>query len=131
MDTLELELDRVREHSTPAALKAIDRATDTNIFYYSRLPKPLIEDRIMELNEEWDTERVLQLVSGTSILAGLTLGFLGKKRYFFLSAVAAAFTIQHARQGYCAPLSIIRKFGVRTKNEIDREKNALMQILNS
>ena len=35
------------------------------------------------------------------------------------------FLFQHATQGWCPPVPLFRKLGVRTRSEIDREKYAL------
>ncbi|MFD1862997.1 hypothetical protein [Planococcus chinensis] len=37
--------------------------------------------------------------------------------------------IQHAIQGWCPPLSVIRRMSVRTMKEIDQEKEALQELL--
>jgi hypothetical protein len=42
--------------------------------------------------------------------------------------VVLPFLFQHAVQGWCPPLPVLRRLGVRTREEIDREKYAL-QVL--
>jgi len=36
-----------------------------------------------------------------------------------------AFLLQHAIQGWCPPIPILRRFGFRTADEINRERYAL------
>jgi len=36
------------------------------------------------------------------------------------------FLLQHGMQGWCPPLPILRRLGVRTRGEIDREKYELL-----
>jgi hypothetical protein len=39
----------------------------------------------------------------------------------------APFLLQHGLQGWCPPLPVLRRLGVRTQREIDAEKYALMR----
>ncbi|MHC1722981.1 MAG: DUF2892 domain-containing protein [Aminipila sp.] len=45
--------------------------------------------------------------------------------YFLLTGTVGLFLFQHALQGWCPPLSILRKLGIRTSEEIQNEKMAL------
>jgi hypothetical protein len=47
------------------------------------------------------------------------------RKWLALPAVVAGFFFQHALQGWCPPLPIIRALGVRTRTEIDKERYAL------
>ena len=38
------------------------------------------------------------------------------------------FLLQHALQGWCPPLPLLRRLGVRTQAEIERERYALKAI---
>jgi hypothetical protein len=38
------------------------------------------------------------------------------------------FLAQHALQGWCPPIPVIRRLGVRTRAEIERERNALKAL---
>ena len=63
------------------------------------------------------------------ILLSSILGFNKKEaNYFILSGIVGFFLLMHALQGWCPPLPIIRKMGVRTAEEIYAEKSALKQI---
>ncbi|MEY7848852.1 hypothetical protein AB7C87_06560 [Natrarchaeobius sp. A-rgal3] len=48
-----------------------------------------------------------------------------------MSAVIAAFLRQHALQGWCPPIPVLRRRGVRTRREIDTERRALEEIQRS
>lgn len=37
--------------------------------------------------------------------------------------------LQHGLQGWCPPLPVLRRLGVRTRGEIDREKYALANVM--
>jgi hypothetical protein len=50
------------------------------------------------------------------------------RRFFVLPAVVAGFLLQHAVQGWCPPLPLFRRSGVRTAAEIGNERYALKAI---
>jgi hypothetical protein len=84
-----------------------------------------ITERIKNLSQEWDTERVLEVNASLLILLSSYLGIKTSRFWFLLTGTAAAFMLQHALQGWCPPLPFIRKWGVRTADEIGVEKIAL------
>ena len=84
-----------------------------------------IETRLRELEREWDTKRVLEVFASSFTLTGLTLGLTVSRRWLALPGAVAAFLLQHALQGWCPPLPLIRAMGVRTAQEIDDERTAL------
>ena len=45
-----------------------------------------------------------------------------------LPALVTAFLFQHAIQGWCPPLPILRRMGYRTMREIDIERTALKAL---
>jgi hypothetical protein len=42
-----------------------------------------------------------------------------------LPVVVLGFLLQHAVQGWCPPIALFRRIGIRTRREIDAEKHAL------
>ena len=87
-----------------------------------------ISRRLEELDAEWDIERTLEANAATASLIGLTLGATVDKRWFIFPGIVATFLLQHALQGWCPPLPIFRRLGVRTQSEIDYERYALKAI---
>ena len=87
-----------------------------------------IENRLAELEREWDVERTLEANAASASLAGLILGATSDQRWFVLPAVVAGFLLQHAVQGWCPPLPILRRLGIRTSYEIDYERYALKAL---
>lgn len=126
--TTQLRTDRVRQNTSQRVNQKIDQQTNDNIRKYSSEGPTMIESRINQLNKEWDIERALELATATNTLLGLTLGLTVNKRWFILTAVTAAFLIQHTIQGWCPPIPILRRFGIRTKEEIDYERDALQRV---
>jgi hypothetical protein len=45
-----------------------------------------------------------------------------------LPVVVAGFLLQHALQGWCPPLPVLRRLGVRTADEINQERYALKAL---
>jgi hypothetical protein len=84
-----------------------------------------ISDRLLTLDAEWDIERYIETVAPSITLAGMTLGLTTNRKWFVLPFVVQGFLLQHAVQGWCPPLPILRRLGIRTANEIDEERNAL------
>lgn len=121
--------DRVRKSTDPLVNKCIDDTTNRRIDAYSRRPIRDIKKRITVLEKEWDVERVLEVNASTLALTGLVLGATVNKKWFAVPAVVLPFLLQHGLQGWCPPLPVLRRLGVRTRDEIDREKYALKQIL--
>jgi hypothetical protein len=81
--------------------------------------------RLAALDREWDIERTLEANAATVSLLGLTLGATVDRRWFLLPAVVAGFLLQHALQGWCPPVPVLRRLGFRTQTEIDYERYAL------
>jgi hypothetical protein len=92
---------------------------------YENADRTAISARIHELEQEWDIERVLEANAASIALIGLTLGATANRRWFVLPAVVAGFLLQHALQGWCPPLPVFRRLGVRTAREIHEEIVAL------
>ena len=127
--TIQLNNDRVRRNTADKLNQKIDQQTDTNVRKFAAQGTGAMEMRLRQLDKEWDIERSLQLASGLNVLIGLTLGLTVNKKWFLLSAISSAFLVQHTLQGWCPPLPIMRYFGIRTKEEIDHEREALEEKL--
>jgi len=60
--------------------------------------------------------------------AGIVLGAKGSRSWLLLSAAVTAFLFQHAVQGWCPPVPLLRRLGFRTAQEIERERQALKAV---
>ncbi|CAN5323809.1 hypothetical protein BH23VER1_BH23VER1_13700 [soil metagenome] len=56
---------------------------------------------------------------------GCLLAATVDRRWIVLPMAVTAFLLQHAVQGWCPPLPLIRRLGVRTQREIEEERMAL------
>lgn len=84
-----------------------------------------VEARLNALDREWDIERTLEANAATVSLIGLVLAITVDRRWLALPVAVAAFLLQHAVQGWCPPLPVLRRLGVRTAAEIEEERCAL------
>jgi hypothetical protein len=123
------DMERVRAN-TPAEINwRIDRQIEDSVRRYANEPKDVIFRRIWELEREWDIERVLQLMASSFSLTGIFLSGIRDKRWIVLPAVVLSFLFLHAVQGWCPPVPVLRRLGVRTREEIDRERYALKVLV--
>lgn len=121
---------KVNENTPDYINQQIERETEASVNYYKRQGENEIRQRIEELEHEWDTERVLEVNMASIALASSLLALGSNKKWAYLSGAVSVFMIQHAVQGWCPPLSIFRRMGIRTLDEINREKKALENLLN-
>jgi hypothetical protein len=119
--------ERVPSRTDELVNERIRHQTRQRVAYHARHPST-IERRLFELEREWDIERALE-VNG-SVLAGLGV-FLGATRsrgWLLLPAAVVGFCLQHALHGWCPPLPLLRRLGIRTQREIDEERYALKAL---
>jgi hypothetical protein len=103
----------------------IRNQTIRNLNIFKHCNEAELTERIRSLNSEWDTERILEVNSAILILLSSYLGVRTSRCWFLLTGTIGAFILQHALQGWCPPLPLLRKWGVRTEDEINSEKMAL------
>jgi hypothetical protein len=94
-------------------------------FYAQRLDQ--VQRRLDELDDEWNVDRSVMTNAGILTLAGLTLSVFSR-RFLLLPLVAAGFLLQYATQEWCPPVALLRRMGVRTTEEINRERYALKAV---
>lgn len=120
--------DRVRRHTGASTNETIAAATRHNVRVYAGRSRRELSGRLADLEQEWDVERTLETNASTLALSGAVLGTFVNKSWFWLTGTVLGFLFQHAASGWCPPLPIIRRLGVRTQAEIDQEKFALKAI---
>jgi len=88
-----------------------------------------LNERIDRLNSEWDTERFLETNASLIIFIGSLIGLITRNFYWFLiPGFISFFLLQHALKGWCPPLPLIRRAGIRTAEEIFNEKSVLKHL---
>jgi hypothetical protein len=122
------ESDRVRAATPPALNERIDQEIANSIRFFALQPKSVISRRIAELDEEWSIERWLQVNASCLAMTGLVLGVVESRKWLMLTGTVLGFLLLHGTRGWCPPLPLLRRMGLRTRKEIDREKYALKII---
>jgi hypothetical protein len=120
--------ERVEVNTDCEINRQIRERTDANVAQYAGRGDRAIERRLHELDAEWDVERTIDCNASSLILVGLGLGALVNRRFYLLPAAVAAFLLQHAVQGWCPPIPVLRRMGFRTQTEIDEERYALKAL---
>lgn len=120
---------RVTGNTAPAVNARIARRTERHIEAAERGGPQAMHARLAALDREWDIERCLETAAASFSLAGLALGTSVDRRWLALPALVSGFLLQHALQGWCPPLPILRRLGVRTADEINHERFALRAAL--
>ncbi|MFA9477600.1 hypothetical protein ACERK3_04750 [Phycisphaerales bacterium AB-hyl4] len=118
---------RVPQNTPDDLNQRIRHTTQANIDYYAHHPDQ-IDDRLSELDEEWDIERVLETNAATLALTATIFGLLFGRRWLILAALVTGFLLQHGLQGWCPPIRLFRRLGFRTPREIEAERYALKAV---
>lgn len=119
---------RVELHTPPELNHEIRERSDAEVTRLETAGSEQIEARLRELEREWDIERLLQTNASIIVLAGLALGMRVDRRFLLLPAAVFTFFAQHALQGWCPPIPVFRRLGIRTMREIERERYAVKAL---
>jgi len=120
---------RVSGHTDPQINARIWRRTEQHMRQVAAAGREAIERRLRELDEEWDIERYVETMAPSLTLLGLALATKRDRRWLLLPFVVQGFFLQHALQGWCPPIPILRRLGVRTMQEIEHERCCLKHHL--
>lgn len=120
---------RVSLHTCNQVNQAIRDKTLCCINTYKDSEDVILSQKIEKLNYEWDTERFLEADAGSLVLLSSIKGYKKKKCcWFLLTGTVGFFLLQHALQGWCPSIPVIRRFGVRTAEEINQEKTVFKML---
>ncbi len=122
-------IDRVRTHTPHHINERIDLETEARVRQYAGQPASVIWRRLEALDREWDVERVLETNAATLGLATLVPAVRENRPRLLLTGGILAFLLQHGIQGWCPPVGVLRRLGIRTRREIDAEKAALRVLV--
>jgi hypothetical protein len=105
----------------------IEHETEERVRELAARPQALAQ-RLKELEAEWDIERAIEANASALAFIGTALGFFVHPYWLALPALVTAFLFQHAVQGWCPPVPILRRLGFRTVYEIEQERHALKAL---
>jgi hypothetical protein len=120
--------NRVSDNTADYVNQRIENAARRRVRHAGGESALQISRRIEELEREWDIERVLETNASALAFAGLVLGLFHNRKFLWIPALVLPLLFQHAIQGWCPPVPLLRRRGVRTRREIDAEKFALKAL---
>ena len=121
-------VDRVPDHTAEHVNEQIRRRMEERVARVAAAGPAAVARRLEELDREWDIERTLEANAATIVAVGSALALLVNRRFALVPLVVGSFLLQHAVQGWCPPLPVFRRYGVRTQAEIEAERYALKAI---
>jgi len=119
---------RVSMNTSDSVNQHIRERTSQTVTGLASAGPDAINERLRELDQEWDVERAIEANASTLALAGLLLGVTVNRKWLLLPGVITVFLFQHAIQGWCPPVPVLRRLGVRTSAEINEERYALKAL---
>src|SRR4051794_3972709 len=120
--------DRVQAHTAKDVNEKIEQQAKRRVLRAAGTGSAGISRQIQELEDEWDIERWLETNASALAFTGVVLGLLVNKKFFAIPCLVLPSLFQHAVQGWCPPVPLFRRKGVRTRREIDAEKYALKAL---
>ncbi len=119
--------ERVPAHTTGSVNDRIARDMEARVRKVAN-DSVAIARRLDELDHEWDIERAIEANASTLAFLGVLLGFFVHPYWLLLPAAVTLFLLQHALQGWCPPVPVLRRLGFRTVYEIEQERQALKAL---
>jgi hypothetical protein len=127
------ENDLIREHTPAKVNQTIDEATK---LAYERVHRASeIRERLAKLDREWHIDRALIATFAVlgSITASNAIRSVWRRKpvsgWRMLFWTQMGFLLHHAVRGWCPPVSVLRRLGFRSANEIAAERAALEKKL--
>jgi hypothetical protein len=119
--------ERVPAHTADHVNRQIEQTIEDNVGQHGVSPETIAR-RLSELDAEWDIERAIEANASALAFIGVALGYFVHPNWLALPALVTAFLFQHAVQGWCPPIPMLRRLGFRTVHEIEQERQALKAI---
>ncbi|WP_207496705.1 YgaP family membrane protein [Aridibaculum aurantiacum] len=122
MENMLPDTDITLEHSTP-----VEKSIQHNLNEYYQ-QQEAIERRLLELDNEWDLERVLFLLSSSVTIPSLLLSLKQSQKWLILPAILSGAMLSHAITNWCPPTPLLKRMGFRSRVEIEKERYALKAL---
>jgi hypothetical protein len=119
--------NRVPAHTSEDINRRIRQEISSHVRHYAAHPEK-IPERLRQLDQEWDIERAIQANAAALGFFGVMMGATRGRGWLVLPALVTGFLFQHAVQGWCPPVPVLRRLGFRTSYEIEEERQALKAL---
>jgi len=119
---------RVLLNTNRSVNDSIGERTRERVAHYASATPQLVEQRLGELDREWDVERITSTIVALGTLAGVLLVSLLGEGWLVVPFLFATFLLLHALVGWSPALPLIRRCGCRTAQEIAHERYALKAL---
>jgi hypothetical protein len=120
--------ERVIQHTPSRLNEAIAEQIRASVARHALASPQMLEQRLRELDHEWDVERITSTAASLGLLAGMALAVTFGTVWLIVPALIALSLLLHAVFGWSPALPVIRQLGVRTMREIDHERYALKAL---
>lgn len=87
-----------------------------------------IDQRLQELDQEWDCERVLQAAGAGWALLGILRGLIGGRSRLLSPMLVLAVLLHSVLTGEGPAMRLLRRAGIRRRQEIELERYALKLV---
>lgn len=119
--------DPISAASSDRADRRIAQATEERLTRAAAQPAAIAAE-LTRIDREWDVERALMANAGTLALMEGVLALAVDRRFAAVPAIVGAILVQHAVQGWCPPLPVLRSIGFRSPREQAVERAALLAL---
>lgn len=106
----------------------MDARTEENIRTYADATQGELSQRIRQLEGEWGFERTLEINASALSMVGLALAATVSRKWLALPVAATSLLVWHGAKGWSPPMPLLRRLGLRTRAEINREMYALKAL---
>lgn len=121
-------VDRARRRTAGEVLRRIDGDMAARLHHCAEGGDGVAGGQLHRLDREWDTDRTIVAEAASVGLVGLALGVWVQPRWLLLPALAGAGLLVHATTGRYPLMPLLRRLGVRTAREIERERYAVKAL---
>jgi hypothetical protein len=120
-------IERVPQLTVQEVNEKLRSMAESRVAYYAHHPEE-IDQRLRELDEEWDLERAIEAEAACTVLTGFFFGAVLGRRWLMLPVLASGMLLLHTLHGAYPLLPIFRRAGLRTSREIAAERYAIKAI---
>lgn len=120
--------DRVRRMTPQNINNKIDRKTQRNIRGVESMGSDAVWKRLEELDREWDVDRTLMALFSGLVFMQLVVA-RKSRNWLWGPLIQSPILFMHALTGWCPPTTFLRSVGIRTRKEIEAEREALLEFL--